>query len=166
MFVLIRYICAITVINPLYTSPSYVTTDIQSASLSRRQAPIWGPRPDFFYCQTIAGLLMWGAFSVERTGLSFTIAADPRQRIQSLVRVTRNSLPKNLRSQIRDSPNLEGQVPIFIPSGTGLLHGSESFSRSWWFPIWSRICPFLYGTSWFIMVFSIASHWSLTLLFR
>jgi hypothetical protein len=25
--------------------------------------PIWGPRPDFYYCQTFAGLLMWGAFS-------------------------------------------------------------------------------------------------------
>jgi hypothetical protein len=27
----------------------------------------------FYYCQTIAGLLMWGALSDERTGLSFTM---------------------------------------------------------------------------------------------
>jgi hypothetical protein len=27
----------------------------------------------YFYCQTIAGLLMWGALSEERTGLSFTM---------------------------------------------------------------------------------------------
>jgi hypothetical protein len=52
---------------------SYVTTDGQSASLSWNKAPIWGLRLDLFYCQTIAGLLMWGALSDERTGLSFTM---------------------------------------------------------------------------------------------
>jgi hypothetical protein len=40
---------------------SYVTTDGQPASLSWNKAPIWGLRPDFYYCQTVAGLLMWGA---------------------------------------------------------------------------------------------------------
>jgi hypothetical protein len=59
---------------------SYVTTDGQSASLSWNIAPIWGLRPDFYYCQTVVGLLMWGALSDERTGLSFTVAAGPRQR--------------------------------------------------------------------------------------
>jgi hypothetical protein len=52
---------------------NYVTTDGQSASLSCNKAPIWGLRPDFHYCQTIAGLLKWGALSDERTGLSFTM---------------------------------------------------------------------------------------------
>jgi hypothetical protein len=42
---------------------SYVTTDAQSASLSWCQAPIWGLWPDFYYCQTVAGLLMWDALS-------------------------------------------------------------------------------------------------------
>jgi hypothetical protein len=66
----------------------------------------------FYYCQTIAGLLMWGALSDERTGLPFTNAAGPRQRSHSWVRVgTRDHI---LLSQIRDSPNLEGQVPVFI----------------------------------------------------
>jgi hypothetical protein len=51
------------------------TTDGQSASLSWNKAPICGLWPDFYYCQTVAGLLMWGALSDERTGLSFTIAA-------------------------------------------------------------------------------------------
>jgi hypothetical protein len=37
-------------------SLSYVTTDGQSASLSWCQAPIWGPIPDFYYCQTVASL--------------------------------------------------------------------------------------------------------------
>jgi hypothetical protein len=34
-------------------SPSYFTTDGQSASLSWYRAPAWGPRPDY-YCQTVA----------------------------------------------------------------------------------------------------------------
>jgi hypothetical protein len=50
-------------------SQSYITTDGQSVSLSWCQAPIWGLRPDFYYCQTVAGLLMWDALSDERTGL-------------------------------------------------------------------------------------------------
>jgi hypothetical protein len=54
---------------------SYITTDGQSASLSWNKAPIWGLLPDFYYSQTVAGLLMWGALSDERTGLSFTVAA-------------------------------------------------------------------------------------------
>jgi hypothetical protein len=32
-------------------SQSYVTTDGQSANLSWCQAPNWGSRPDFYYCQ-------------------------------------------------------------------------------------------------------------------
>jgi hypothetical protein len=39
-------------------SQSYITTDDQLASLSGNKAPIWGLRPDFYYCQTITGLLM------------------------------------------------------------------------------------------------------------
>jgi hypothetical protein len=73
-------------------SESYVTTDGQSASLSWYKAPIWGLRPDFC-CRmeygirrTFAGLLIWGALSDERTGLSFTIAAGPSQPSHSRVR--------------------------------------------------------------------------------
>jgi hypothetical protein len=40
---------------------SYVTADGQSVSLSWNKAHIWGLRPDFYYCQTVVGLLMWGA---------------------------------------------------------------------------------------------------------
>jgi hypothetical protein len=39
----------------------YDTTDGQSVSLSWNKAPIWGLRQDFYYCQTFAGLVMWGA---------------------------------------------------------------------------------------------------------
>jgi hypothetical protein len=59
-------------------SESYVTTDGQSASLSWNKAHIWGLRPEFYYCQTSASLLTWGAHSDERTGLSLTISAGPR----------------------------------------------------------------------------------------
>jgi hypothetical protein len=41
-----------------FESESYVTTDCQSASLSWNKVPIRGLRPDFYYCQTVAGLLM------------------------------------------------------------------------------------------------------------
>jgi hypothetical protein len=58
-----------------------------SASLSWNKAPIWGLRPDFYFCHRVAGLLILGALSDERTGLLFTIAADPRQRIYFRVRV-------------------------------------------------------------------------------
>jgi hypothetical protein len=68
-------------------SESSVTTDGQSASLSWSKAPIWALQPDFYYRQAVAGLLMWGALSVEITGLSFTIAAGSRQCSHSCVLV-------------------------------------------------------------------------------
>jgi hypothetical protein len=67
-------------------SESYVTTDGQSAVLSWNKSPIWGLRTDLYYCLTVAGLLIWGALSDERTGLSFTIAAGPRQGSRFRVR--------------------------------------------------------------------------------
>jgi hypothetical protein len=70
---------------------SYVTTDGQSTSLFWCQAPIWGPRLDFYYCQTVMGLLMWAALSEERMGMSFTIAAGPRRHSHSRVQVPRDS---------------------------------------------------------------------------
>jgi hypothetical protein len=74
-------------------SESYVTTDGQSASLSWNKAPIWGLRADLYYCLTVAGLLIWGALSDERTDLSFTIATGPRQRSYLRVRVPSDSWP-------------------------------------------------------------------------
>jgi hypothetical protein len=37
------------------------------------KAPIWGLLPDFYYCQIIAGMLMSGVLSNERSSLSFTM---------------------------------------------------------------------------------------------
>jgi hypothetical protein len=72
-------------------SESYVTTDDQSVSVSWNEAPIRGFTTRFLLL-TVAGLLMWGVLSNERTGLSFAIAAGPRQRSHSRVRI-----PWNLR---------------------------------------------------------------------
>jgi hypothetical protein len=58
---------------------------------------------------------MWGALSDDRPGLPFTIAAGLASAaipgFES--RGTRDHI---LLSQIRDSPNLESHVPVFISS--------------------------------------------------
>jgi hypothetical protein len=83
---------------------SYVTTNGQSASLSWNEAPIWGLRPDFYYCQTVAGLLMWGALSDVRTGLSFIIAAGPLASAVILGSESHGTHDHILLSQIQDFP--------------------------------------------------------------
>jgi hypothetical protein len=80
----------------------YIMPDGQSANLSWNKAPIWGLRPDFYYCQTVACLLMWGALSDERTGLSFTIVPGSRQLRPFLGSNSRGTHDHNLLSQIRD----------------------------------------------------------------
>jgi hypothetical protein len=49
--------------NDLSLSLSYITTDGQSASLSWNKAPMWGLRPDFYYCLTIT-VFLYGAPSL------------------------------------------------------------------------------------------------------
>jgi hypothetical protein len=51
--------------------------------------PTWGPRPDFCYCKTVTGLLMWSALSDERMVLSFGL----RQGSHSQVRVPWDTQP-------------------------------------------------------------------------
>jgi hypothetical protein len=80
-------------LNWLFQSQSYITTDGQTASLSSCEATIWGLRPDFYYCLTVACLFMWGAVSDERTGLPFTSVSGPRQRSRSWVRLSQDSWP-------------------------------------------------------------------------
>jgi hypothetical protein len=104
-------------------SQSYVTTDGQSTSLSWNKAPIWGLRPDLCYCQTFAGLFMWGALSDERTGMSFTTFAGPRQRSHSQVRIQWHSLPYFTVSDSRlpfSSPPTTRRVTVevFDPAST------------------------------------------------
>jgi hypothetical protein len=104
-------------------SESYVTTDGQPASLSWNKAPIWGLRPDFNYCLTVAGLLIWGALSDERTGLPFTIATGPRQSSHFWVRVPWDSRPYFTVSDSRlpfSSPPTTRRltVEVFDPAST------------------------------------------------
>jgi hypothetical protein len=97
----------------------YVKTDGLSVSLSWCQAPIWCPRPYSYYCQTVAGLLMWCTLSDEGTGLSFTIAAGLRQRSHCRVRVPRDSWPY---FTVSDSRLLQPGGPgprIYIPQKQG-----------------------------------------------
>jgi hypothetical protein len=53
-------------------SQSYVMTDSQSASLS------WYKVPELYYCLMVTGLLMWGALSDERMGLSFATVSSSK----------------------------------------------------------------------------------------
>jgi hypothetical protein len=81
----------------------------QSALLS---SPIWDPRPDFHYCQRVAGVFMWSALSNERMGLlKFLLGLASAVILGSESRGTHDHI---LLSQIRDSRNLEGQIPVFI----------------------------------------------------
>jgi hypothetical protein len=102
---------------------SDVTTDGQSASLSWNKAPIWGLRPDSYYCQTVAGLLMWGALSDGRTGMSFTTDAGPRQHSHSQVRDPWDSRPYFTLSDSRlhslSAPKTrKTAVEVFNPAST------------------------------------------------
>jgi hypothetical protein len=110
-------------------------TNGQSASVSWNIAPIWGLRPDFYYCQTVVGSLIWGALSDERTGLSFTIAAGPRQRSHSHVLILWDSGPYFTLSDSRlpfSSPptTRRAMVEVFDPASTWDTHSSESVSDS------------------------------------
>jgi hypothetical protein len=79
---------------------SYLTTDGQSASLSWNKSPIWGLRPDFYYCQTVAVLLTWGALSDERVyRLQLLLALASAVIFWSEFHTTRHRI---LLSQIRD----------------------------------------------------------------
>jgi hypothetical protein len=64
-----------------------------SRSICLDVKPLLGSRPDFCYCLTVAGLLIWGALSDDRTDLSFTTAAGPRQRSHSRFQIPRDSWP-------------------------------------------------------------------------
>jgi hypothetical protein len=74
---------------------------------------IWGSRPDFCYCQTFSdswcGALSLTIRRVYRLQLLLALASPVILGSES--RGTRDHISL---SQIRDSPNLEGQVPVFI----------------------------------------------------
>jgi hypothetical protein len=73
---------AVTLPVSLSRVESSVMTDGQSASVSWKSTHL-GLTIRFYYCQTVAGLLIWGGLSDDRMGLLFKIVAGPRQRSHS-----------------------------------------------------------------------------------
>jgi hypothetical protein len=71
------------ILRPTVSRPVYLGIEHPSGAL----------RPDFSCCRTVAGLLIRGALSDERTGLSFISAPGPRQRSHFRARVSWNSWP-------------------------------------------------------------------------
>jgi hypothetical protein len=61
---------------------------------------------------------MWAALSDERTDLLFTIAAGPRQRSHSWVRVQRDLEPYFTLSNSRLPPTWRARSPYLYPQGT------------------------------------------------
>jgi hypothetical protein len=97
-------------------------------------SPTWGLRPDFYYCQTVTGLLMWGALSNERTGLSFTIVVGPCQYCHFRVRVPRDSRTYFIISYLRLpflslSTIRRATAEVFDPASTRdcFLYAAEHF---------------------------------------
>jgi hypothetical protein len=96
-----------------------------------------GPYDQIFICQTVAGLSMWRILSGERTGLSITIAADPRQRSHSRVRVPWNSLPYFTRT-VSDSrlpfssppTTRRVTVEVFDPASTRVIAAGPCYIAS------------------------------------
>jgi hypothetical protein len=83
-------------------SEFYITTDGQSASLSWNKVPIWGLRPDCYYCQTVADLLTWGApWREDVFCLQLLLVLASVVVLGSESRLTRDHI---LLTQVRDFP--------------------------------------------------------------
>jgi hypothetical protein len=92
----------------------YVTTDGQSASLSWCQGPPPRLGPKIRYLlMSVAGLLMWGTLSDDRTVCSLKLLLALVSTI-ILGFESRGTHDHILLSQIRRSPNMEGHIHIFI----------------------------------------------------
>jgi hypothetical protein len=75
-----------------------------SRPVSWNKAPMWGLRPVFYYCQTVAGLFMWGSLSLTRgrvCRLKLLLAFASAVILGSASRATRDHI---LLSQTRDFP--------------------------------------------------------------
>jgi hypothetical protein len=82
------------------------------------QTPIWGPNPDSYYCQTVAGLLMWGVLSKKRRVSHLQLLLV----LASLVILGSESCGTHdhiLQSQIRASPTWRARSPYLYPPETG-----------------------------------------------
>jgi hypothetical protein len=70
-----------------------------------------------YYCLAVTVLLLWGALSDERTGLSFVYAAGPCQRCLSWVQVPWDSLPYFTVSDLKlpfSSPPMTRKITVEV----------------------------------------------------
>jgi hypothetical protein len=88
-----------------------------SRPFCRCQALIWGLRPDFYYCQTRICCLTRGRVC----RLQLLLALASAVILGSESRRTHDDI---LLSQIRESPNLEGQISLFMSPQE---RGSQSY---------------------------------------
>jgi hypothetical protein len=112
-------------------------------------SPLRFTTSSFFFNWALAVIV-----SDERMGLSFTIAAGPRQRSHSQVRVPRDSWP-HFTASVSRLPQPRGTgfciyVPLeqsdkFIPPGTGFLFVSSYYSQGWGEGIRTRLHRVWYG---------------------
>jgi hypothetical protein len=107
----------------LTAEPEFYTTDGQSVSLSWNKALIWGLRPDFYYCQTVA-VYWYGTLSLTRgrvCRLQWLLILASAVILGSESRGTCDHI---LLSQIRDFPFLSppetrrATVEVFEPAST------------------------------------------------
>jgi hypothetical protein len=82
--------------------------------------PPFGAQDEIFLTvKTAASLLIWGAPSNKSTSLSFTIAACPRQRSHSWVRISWDSWPYFTVSDLRLPQPWGPGARIYIPQEQG-----------------------------------------------
>jgi hypothetical protein len=86
-----------------------------------------GPKARYLLLSDSCGFVDVGCLLDERMGLSFTVAAGPRQRSHSRVQVLW-TYDHVLLSQILDFPTWRTRSPYFYPSWTGW---PSSISRHW-----------------------------------
>jgi hypothetical protein len=116
-------------------SESHFTTDGQSPSLSWHKAPIWGFRPDIYYCLTVTVLFLFCGRPLWREdGSVFVHAASPYQRSLSRVRDPWYSRPyitvSNLRLPFSSPPTTRRvTVEVFEPASTRAFCALKTPSR-------------------------------------
>jgi hypothetical protein len=125
----------------------FMTGGLPPISSSWRQAP-WDSRSVVLFAEHLLSYSLRNILSDERMGLPFTIAAGSRQRSHSQIWLLR-ILDHILLSQIRDSPDLEGQSPVFIsprnrvvrlyPQALGSLFIASYDSQGYGGGIWTRL---------------------------
>jgi hypothetical protein len=143
-----RKYCVLSISTWTHQSQSYITACGLPPISSSRPQPLWDPRPVFFklntcsynhyvsYCPT----RRWVRCLQLLLGLASAVV------IGSESRGTQDHI---LLSQIRDSPNLEGQIPVFISLGNrvaqlcfqalGSLLVASYDSQSYDGGIWTRL---------------------------